>query len=99
MRSVLCRVCALYFSVFKDFVGGRCCNSSNWPGNVIEFFAHRVTGMVGIVGSIPYTIGYAAFANIQGFAVRSADLVNHANKRTSPTTAAVQVRYRNFLII
>lgn len=50
----------LYWTILSpNFVNDECCNSTAWPSGVVQYFGVQVTGIVGLVTSIPYTIGYA----------------------------------------
>ncbi len=57
---------------------------------MVTYYGKRVTGLVGIVASIPYTIGYAALANAKGFGVTYARLINAMGDLTEPDVIEVQ---------
>ena len=50
----------LYGAIMSpNFVDGTCCNSTAWPPGVVRYFGMLLSGIVGLVASIPYTIGFA----------------------------------------
>lgn len=78
--------------VFTDpkFVGGVCCESQAWPRGVVKYFGKRTIGMIGIVASIPYTIGYMASSASGDMDVPTVALQNFMGYRVGPTTEAVK---------
>lgn len=73
-----------------NFTNGYCCQSTNFP-TAVKYFGQTIQGMVGLVSSIPYAIGYATLPSIAGLNVRQAVLVTGYNYTpTYPTAESIQ---------
>lgn len=68
-----------------DFVGGDCCNSTKWPSH-LAFYGNRVSGMIGVVASIPYTLGYVSWPNTLGTGVTVATVINAYGTLVEPNS-------------
>lgn len=54
-----------YGVIYKPkFVNGTCCNSTKWPSDIVYMYGNMIVGMVGLVASIPYSIGYASLPSL-----------------------------------
>lgn len=76
-----------------QFVGGNCCNSTKWPPGVIYMYGNMTIGMVGLVASIPYTVGYATISSLAGYTVNLAQLTTSTSnpRLIAPTVQSVQL--------
>lgn len=76
-----------------DFVNGTCCVSRNWK-NVVKFFPADIVGVVGLILSIPYTIGYATRPDIEAYNVSKVSLLENSTvgfPQIDPTIKALQI--------
>lgn len=96
--SKISQIWAQSYGVFVDpeFVDGECCNSTKWPPK-ISLYGNRVTGLIGIVGSIPYTLGYAAWPNTIGTGVTYAKIINDYGTLVEPNIDTVRSSMDYFL--
>lgn len=72
------------------FVGGVCCNSTSWPKDVVKLFGRRSVGMMGLVASIPYTVGYIASSLTTELDLSYASLQNSMGYRVAPNSEGVR---------
>lgn len=79
-----------------DFVGGKCCNSTKWPPS-IYLYANSTVGMVGVIASIPYTVGYAILPLVRQYTVSQATLSVSKGEVLLPTVENVQAAIRLFV--
>lgn len=75
-----------------DFVNGTCCESRKWK-TVVRFFPQDIVGVVGLIISVPYTIGYSTRPEIEGYNVTKVSLLENNKSRTpvEPTPEALQL--------
>jgi len=79
-----------------DFVGGTCagtnCESQTWQNwaNDTYYFGYTRTGMIGIVLSMPYTVGYATLESGDQTIIQYAQIQNAAGAYVQPSVASVQ---------
>lgn len=64
-------------------------NESRWP-SFIQYFAKKPIGLIGVVSSIPYTIGYSQQQNVVDAALNYVTLINQQNSIVQPTGQSIQ---------
>lgn len=83
-----------------DFVNDTCCNTTRWPPNTIHMYGEEVVGILGLVKSIPYSIGYATLDIIEQYNInfmgllKSGDFVSQA---VLPNVDNIQKSMQSFI--
>lgn len=72
-----------------NFRGGICCNSSTWPP-AVWLFGSRVNGLIGLLGSIPNTIGFGSGVTLALNNITLATLANRHGNFCPPSTVSAQ---------
>lgn len=86
------------YGVISDpkFVNG---TSTKWPEDVIYMYANMMVGMVGLVASVPYSIGYALLPALSQYNIDQATLTTKLDNGTikKPTVESVQAAMTYFM--
>lgn len=72
-----------------NFKNGICCNSSSWP-SAVWLYGSRAAGMIGVVSSIPYTVGFANAVSLVSNNMTVASLANELGNYLYPSVKSAQ---------
>ena len=64
-------------------------NPYYWDSNVVDYYGVTSTGVVGLISSIRYTLGYVSLALAKTTAITYADIINKAGTLVTPSPESI----------